>query len=67
MNTEIKETETKICLTYDEVLEIFNDDNFSVVNVFGPPPPDNRINGEWVWKKQQPIMGWKVEVEQIKN
>jgi hypothetical protein len=67
MKTEIKETETKICLTYDEVLEIFNDDNLSVVNVFGPPPPDKRINGEWVWKKQQPIMGWKVEVEQIKN
>ena len=57
----------KICLTYDEVLEIFNDDNLSVVNVFGPPPPQKNKNGEWVWVKQPPIMGWKVEVELNKN
>ena len=59
-------TKTKICLNYDEVLEIFNDDNLSVVDVFGPPPPDKRINGEWVWKKQPPILGWKMIVKRDK-
>ena len=80
MNTEIKngdvmnksnhlhkKTETKTCLTYDELLEIFNNDNLSVVDVFGPPPPIKKENGEWVWKKQPPIMGWKVKVELNKN
>lgn len=60
-------TETKICLTYDELLEIFNNDNLSVKDVFGPPPPDKRENGEWVWRKQPPFMGWKVIVELNKN
>ena len=60
-------TETKICLNYDEVLEIFNDDNLSVVDVFGPPPPQKNKNGEWVWIKQPPKMGWKVKVELNKN
>ena len=59
-------TKTKICLTYDEVLEIFNDDNLSVVDVFGPPPPIKKENGEWIWRNQPPIMGWKVKVKQLK-
>ena len=63
---EVKTTE-KICTTYDEVLEIFNNENLSVVDVFGPPPPHKRENGKWVWKKQPPIMGWKVNVKSIKN
>lgn len=52
---------------YDEVLEIFNDENFSVLNVFGPPPPDKMENGNWVWKKRPSTMGWVVIVESKNN
>lgn len=59
-----------ICYTYDEVIKVFewigDNEDLSIVNVFGPPPPDKRINGEWVWKKQPPIMGWKMIVKRKK-
>ena len=59
-----------ICYTYDEVLKVFewvgDSEDLSIKNVFGPPPPDKKINGEWVWKKQPPIMGWKMIVKRDK-
>ena len=63
VSTETSVNDKIICLTYDELLEVLDNDSIRVVNVWGPPPPDERVNSKWVWKKPQPIMGWKVEVK----
>lgn len=35
---------------YDEVLSTLNRDDIEIIDVFGPPPPTKKIDGEWVWK-----------------
>jgi len=50
------------CYSYDELMGLFRSDDLSVVDVFGPPPPNKFENGVWVWKN--PIVPiWKVIVE----
>ena len=45
---------------YDEVLYTLNRDDIEIIGVFGPPPPNNRENGSWVWNKMWDWI-WKIE------
>ena len=48
---------------YDEVLSTLNRDDIEIIDVFGSPPPTEKIDGRWVWKTNRILGGlyWKIE------